>query len=293
MILTDKELRDLREVLDVQSGLNAELLQHCGMLIHLGKFDEAVRTAFILLEERLRRMVGQEGMTGTNLANYAFNVDTGPLAKHLASNKSEREGLRELYSGAFKLFRNPSAHGVVGYSQAEGKAIIGLVNLLLLFLDRADELPPPQSLPPHVEKVLVMIEKEIGVDVAGRLRVFLGKTQKLGLKSPAATNWLPFRCYALQTRSNWSEPRAHHLPIFYLVADEKNPYLWFPINQYYTSVVGIDTEPYVRILRKLGFTLYGQNRDYRLNLRDKNSTEFFEALFELVTQIERELEATL
>ncbi|MBP8001628.1 MAG: hypothetical protein KA314_21640 [Chloroflexi bacterium] len=111
MILTDKELRDLREVLDTQSGLNTDLLQHCGMLIHLGKFDEAVRSAFILLEERLRTMVGQEGMTGTNLANYAFNVDTGPLAKHLANNKSEREGLRELYSGAFKLFRHGSKVG--------------------------------------------------------------------------------------------------------------------------------------------------------------------------------------
>lgn len=293
MILTDKELRDLRQILDAQGGLNAGLLQRCGTLIHLGKFDEAVRSAFILLEERLRAAVGQEGMTGTTLANYAFNVENGPLAKHLATNKSEREGLRELFSGSFKLFRNPAAHGLVGYSEAEGKAIIGLVNLLLIFLDRVDELPPPQTFPECVEQALMMIDKEIGSDVAGRVRIFLGRSQKLGLKPKVATYWLPFRSYALQTRSQWAEPKPHRLTVFYLVADEKNPALWFPINQYYANVVGLDTEQIVRTLRKLGFVPSGRNRDYRLNLRDRNDVEFFEALFELVTQIERDLEATL
>src|SRR5215207_1789848 len=142
MILTDTEIREIWQSVEASSGLDDELLRRCGHLLHIGAFDEAVRNAFVLLEERLRVAVNQEGMTGTSLANSAFKAD-GPLAKQLSHNLSEREGLRELYSGAFKLFRNPTAHGVVGYDSVEGKSIIGLVNLLLKILARASELPPP------------------------------------------------------------------------------------------------------------------------------------------------------
>ena len=146
MILTDEEMKQVQLSLEEKSGLDEELLNRCGDLIRIGKFDEAVRNAFVLLEERLRKATGQDGMTGTNLANHAFNADSR-LAKQLASDLAEREGLRELYSGAFKLFRNPSAHGVVGYDNAEGKSIVALVNLLLKLLDKVTGLPPPESAP--------------------------------------------------------------------------------------------------------------------------------------------------
>jgi uncharacterized protein (TIGR02391 family) len=126
MILTDDEMRQIGRSIEAQAGLDEGLIQRCGHLIHMGAFDEAVRSAFVLLEERLRETVNGEGMTGVQLANHAFNPTKGSLAKHLGRNQAEREGLRELYSGAFRLFRNPTAHGVVGYSAAEGKAIISL-----------------------------------------------------------------------------------------------------------------------------------------------------------------------
>ena len=106
MILTDNEIRHIQGAIDAHAGLDEELLRRCGHLIHLGAFDEAVRSAFVLLEERLREATKQEGMTGTNLANYAFKSD-GPLAKLLATSESERQGLRELYSGAFRLYSLP------------------------------------------------------------------------------------------------------------------------------------------------------------------------------------------
>jgi uncharacterized protein (TIGR02391 family) len=293
MIVTDKEMDDVRQVLEPQRGLNSELLQQCSTLLHLAKFDEAIRSAFILLEQRLRKSVGQEGMTGTNLANYAFNAESGPLSRQLARNKQERDGLRELYSGAFKLFRNPTAHSLVGNSSAEAKSIIGLVNLLLIFLDRVDELPPPLAFLECVEETLAIIDREIGTDVAGRLRVFLGKCQKLGLKAHTARHWIPFRSYALQTRPQWSEPKSHHVALFYLKAEQNNPALWFPVNEYLSCVVGLDTGEIARALLKLGFVPTGKTRDYRLNLRDKNDAEFFEALIELISQIESKLRATL
>ena len=146
MILTDEEMKQVQLSLEEKSGLDKELLNRCGDLIRIGKFDEAVRNAFVLLEERLRKATGQEGMTGANLANLAFKAD-GQLAKQLASNLAEREGLRELYSGAFKLFRNPSAHSVVGYDNAEGKSIVALVNLLIKLLDKVEDSVNPESGP--------------------------------------------------------------------------------------------------------------------------------------------------
>lgn len=66
MILTHLELNRLRETLESQANLDEELLRRCGNLLHLGAYDEAVRSAFILLEERLREMLGEEGMNTHN-----------------------------------------------------------------------------------------------------------------------------------------------------------------------------------------------------------------------------------
>ena len=167
MILTDKEMQQVRQTIEAQAGLDGELVRRCAPLIHLGKFDEAVRSAFVLLEERLRKAVNKESMTGTQLANYAFDLTEGPLAKLLGHNNAERKGLRELYAGAFRLFRNPTAHSVVGYSAAEGRAILGLVDLLLRMLKRAEELPPPDTSRRHGH--LPMLSTRLTSAFAGRV----------------------------------------------------------------------------------------------------------------------------
>ena len=95
MILTDNEMREIRRSIEAQAGLDDELMQRCGPLIHMDQFDEAVRSACVLLEERLRQAVNGEGMTGTRLAMHAFDPDDGPLAKHLGRNQGERKGLLE------------------------------------------------------------------------------------------------------------------------------------------------------------------------------------------------------
>ena len=59
MILTDDEMKQIQLSLEERSGLDEELLKRCGDLIRMGKFDEAVRNAFVLLEERLRKRRGR------------------------------------------------------------------------------------------------------------------------------------------------------------------------------------------------------------------------------------------
>jgi uncharacterized protein (TIGR02391 family) len=293
MILTDDEIRQIRRSIEAQAGLNDELLQRCGDLIHIGNFDEAVRSACVLLEERLRKVAHKEDLMGVRLAEYAFDPDTGPLAIHLANRKSERQGLHSLYVGAFKLFRNPTAHGVVGYSGVEAKAIISFINLLLIFLDRVEELPPPDSFPENVERAITIVEQKIGPGVASRLRMFLGKCRKLGIEPKPGKTWVPFKRHAFMQYSDWKNPKQHFLTVFYIVAAEENQAFWFPLNQYYTNVVGFDIDPISESLRVLGSVRTGKYRDPQLDLKVHNDQAFFDALFALVERISQELEETL
>jgi uncharacterized protein (TIGR02391 family) len=295
MILTDSEMRQFRRVIEEQAGLDAELLQRCGHLIRVEAFDEAVRSAFVLLEERLRRAVRAEGLTGTQLANHAFNATKGVLAKHLGHSESEREGLRELYSGAFRLFRNPTAHGIVGYSPAEGKAIIGLVDLMLKIVKRAEELPPPDIFPDNLEAALIKIEEAIGPGAASRLRVFLSQTYKdVGLRpSTSATQWIPFRRHCLYKATHWDEAKPHRIAVFYLLATGADYGLSFLTSYYYRHVVGFNVERLIEELTELGFWLRGKNQEPYTDFKIQNAQSFFDALLELVVRTVDELDGTL
>jgi uncharacterized protein (TIGR02391 family) len=294
MILTDKEMQQIRQSIEAQAGLDEELLRRCGHLLHVGAVDEAVRSAFVLLEERLRKVVGQEGMTGTQLANYAFNAKDGPLAKHLGRTQSEREGLRELYSGAFKLFRNPAAHGSVGYDASDGRAIMGLVNLMLGMLRRVDELPPPELFPENVENLLASFEGKGGPGAASRLRMFLGRCMRIGLSpSASAKQWIPFKRYGLVKFPRWDEPRPHNFAVFYLVVDGSGHSLHFSTNYYYSNVVGFNVDRLIEELTEIGFRLVGKGQEPRVHLQMHNDQAFFDALLDSISRTVDELEATL
>lgn len=296
MLLTDTELNRLREALESQANLDEQLLRRCADLLHLGAYDEAVRSAFVLLEERLRDMLGEEAMTGSNLANAAFNTKDGPLAKHLGKNMSEREGLRELYSGAFKVFRNPSAHSAVGYDSSDGKDIISLVNLLLRILKRAEELPAPGFFPDNLEGALALAEKRIGASAASRLRVFLGECMKLGAGlQPASTpkQWIPFQKHALFRAPEWKEYKPHRIAVFYVIADGSNTAIQFPIDYYYSKVIGFNTDMLDDQLSSLGFHAKGRKGELYVDLKTTNSEAFFNNLLDVVSEIVAFLEETV
>lgn len=293
MILTNEEMQEIREAIEQQAGLDEELLHRCGPLIHMGKFDEAVRSAFVLLEERLRNATNKEGMTGTNLANYSFDPNNGALIKFLPHNKSEREGLHFLFAGAFKLFRNPTAHGAIGYDPTKGKAIISFINLLLLLLDEIGEMPPVEHLSENTERVVKEVESRVSPAAANRLRLFLSKCRKLGLEPRLGTKWVPFRRFARIKYPDWPEPRPHRLTLFYIYADDKNVGFYIPLNQYYVNVIGLDTDKINKQFRQIGFTPKGKLQELLADLTLHHSTTFFDALYQLVEEIAGQLEATL
>jgi hypothetical protein len=98
-------------------------------------WDSAVRTAGVILEERLRAVgnISDPTRNGRDLVNDAFR-QSGTLACKFTSD-SERQGFRDLFAGVVGAFRNPYAHRLVDPLPADGGAFIVFVNLLLKVLD--------------------------------------------------------------------------------------------------------------------------------------------------------------
>jgi Protein of unknown function (Hypoth_ymh) len=98
-------------------------------------WDSAVRTAGVVLEERLRTVGNiKDHSVGRDLVNKVFGK-AGTLAKDF-TDESERDGYRDLFAGVVGAFRNPSAHRLIDPNPEEGGAYIVFVNLLLKHLGR-------------------------------------------------------------------------------------------------------------------------------------------------------------
>ena len=122
------------------SGFDEALTKRCFPILATGGsdpilWDSAVRTAGVILEERLRDVgsITKPNRTGRDLVNDVFG-DKGTLTSKFPI-ASERLGYRELYSGIVGTFRNPSAHRFIDPSPEEGGAFIVFVNLLLKKLE--------------------------------------------------------------------------------------------------------------------------------------------------------------
>jgi hypothetical protein len=131
--------RHLTPLADI-TVLDTEVKQRCLPILGAGAadpklWDSAVRTAGVILEERLRDvgMIIDPHAVGRDLVNKVFGK-TGTLVSKFAHD-AEREGHRDLYAGVVGAFRNPSAHRLVDPTPHEGGAFIVFVNLLLKKLE--------------------------------------------------------------------------------------------------------------------------------------------------------------
>jgi hypothetical protein len=122
------------------NGFDEQLKMRCLPILSAGStdallWDSAVRTAGVILEERLRDVgsITDLARTGRNLVNDVFG-NNGTLASKF-SVTAERDGYRDLYAGMVGVFRNPSAHRFIDPSPEEGGAVIIFVNLLLKKLE--------------------------------------------------------------------------------------------------------------------------------------------------------------
>lgn len=293
MFLTNDEMQILRDSVEAQAGYDAELIKTCSHLIYIKAFDEAVRNAFVLLEDRLRKVLNKRGATGFQMAQYAFS-STGPFTKLLSHDQLEYEGTKDLFFGAFRLYRNPSAHNIVGYNAGEARSIIGLVNLLLTRINLLSSMPQPGTFSGNIEQALSLLEKKVGETTVTRIRIFLSQCEKLNMHpSPTAKVWIPFRKHALVQSKSSKEPSPQKITVFYLSNGTKEQGIWFPINQYWSTIVGIDRKKVLSHLKELGFQPMGKAQDPYVSLDTHNSQTFLENLYKITELISQDFDKAL
>jgi len=131
-----KHLSPLADVTNFDDSLK----QRCLPMLGAGAadpmlWDSAVRTAGVILEERLRDVgkISDSNIIGRDLVNRVFG-QAGTLASKFTSS-AERDGYRDLFAGVVGTIRNPSAHRFVDPTPDEGGATLVFVNLLLKKLE--------------------------------------------------------------------------------------------------------------------------------------------------------------
>jgi uncharacterized protein (TIGR02391 family) len=153
MLMTNDQIDELVSVLEERSGLDTELIERSGVLVRAQRYDEAVSRAFVVLEERMRALMGMRGGTGRQLVSKLFSEKDAQYVERLNLPEEEWKGMRSIFDGAFAAYRNRAAHTVAGYSLEEARAVIHLVNLLLLNLRQIREAPA-QHVPETMSQVL-------------------------------------------------------------------------------------------------------------------------------------------
>jgi hypothetical protein len=125
--------------------LDSQLWDRCCFSLSAGgtdpkAWDTAVRTATVLLEQRLRKLGKTEAIkpdaTGEAIVNLIFGKDAAVLRGKLDDKK--RQAYRDLYAGIMSVFRNQYAHTIVDPSPETGGAIIAFIDLLLKMLEDID-----------------------------------------------------------------------------------------------------------------------------------------------------------
>jgi len=106
-------------------------------------FDQAVREAFIRVEEKVRDSAfpGRKDLFGTTLMKEAFGA-SGPFTEPFPRGQA----LREIFTGATVLFRNPAAHGSLGLDLVSAIEQVMIASHLCRIVD-GKSTPPGRALP--------------------------------------------------------------------------------------------------------------------------------------------------
>jgi len=131
----EKELENMKlPTVDIDAVLSRQDLADKVREDYLdGEYDKAVREAMVMVEDEVRTKSGQPPSAfGANLMRTAFTQPGGRLTHPDAQNQGQHDALLNLFLGTNGWYRNPIAHGPVGYSDPHQVAqILGLANLLL------------------------------------------------------------------------------------------------------------------------------------------------------------------
>ncbi|MFC6755863.1 TIGR02391 family protein [Halomicroarcula sp. GCM10025894] len=128
-----REVADPSEIF--HDGFDEQLLTRISPQFRYGLFQDAVGTAYTVLEDRIRDKGNFSNEDhGQDLMSKAFDGDSGPLAMGNAS--AEKEGFKLLYMGAYMSLRNPPSHRILDdMNKQQAQDAISMVNFLLTLVE--------------------------------------------------------------------------------------------------------------------------------------------------------------
>jgi len=277
MLITSAQVDRLLSELSDLSGLDPELVEKCGLLIRTERYDEAVGRAFVVLEERLRELLAVRGGSGVNLSRKAFSPESGQLVDQLYLPPAEIEGIRDLFVGAFRAYRNRAAHTLAGYSLDEARSIIHLVNLLLLVLEKVRQAPT-QQVPEKMAQLLDPTATE-------RFQIFLQSLQNIGIGRGQGKNWIPYRATLKYDRPSWEEPRPNQVAVLYLSVYAGSPVIIFNSGGL-SRVEGLNVDELETKLIQAGCTCTAaKDTPIRLFLDQRSDQGTLERLYEILRDL--------
>jgi len=128
-----------RSFMYAANNFSEDLIDSVSVSIDTKQYDAAIVEAFKTFEEKITSKLNVTPImySGVDLANFAFGSKTGKV--QLGTNEAEQLGLRNLYAGAYSLFRNPSAHRFVGNNEVTTNTIVALLSLILKIVEDNSE----------------------------------------------------------------------------------------------------------------------------------------------------------
>ena len=279
MLITSDQVDELLAVLAELTELDEELVQRCGFLIRTERYDEAVGRAFIVLEERMRALMGLNGGAGRHLVSKLFSSKDTQFTDRLYRPAEEVAGLRAIFEGSFAAFRNRAAHTVAGYRRDEARAIIHLVNLLLLTLDHM-RFTPERHIQPEVEEAL-------DPAVTERLQRFLASLGEIGFVREEGIAQDAYKAQLLYQFREWNEHRPHPVTVLYLTKKGADPGLRFRIDML-SAVKDLNVDELQAKLLAAGCTRANRNTTpVELVLTRRNDQATFDRLYEILADLIR------
>jgi uncharacterized protein (TIGR02391 family) len=127
----------------LQGGIHPLIEREARPQFLIGKYELGVFASMKAVEVRVRQLGAfADDVVGVDLMNQAFGP-AGPL-KDRSAAKSEQEGMRSLFVGAYAVLRNPAGHREVSYDDvSEAADAVQTASLLMRILDRIEKRMAP------------------------------------------------------------------------------------------------------------------------------------------------------